>query len=108
MQLNSIPSKVNPIHSLSCLPFDESQNPPDFHDHLSILYDAAGQTQKTYKLKSFTSLADNDDLIHLFIHLPLSKNVPFILDYQSITQVQTGDTHLQQLRNRTPAKFQQQ
>jgi hypothetical protein len=55
-----------------------------------------------------TLLTDNDDLIDLFIHLPLSENVPFVLDYQLIAQVQTGGAHLQQLHNRTPAKFQHQ
>jgi RNase H-like domain found in reverse transcriptase len=95
--------------ALSCLPFDERQNPPDCHNHPSNLYDAAVQTQNTQKLKSFTLLANNDDLIDLFVHLPLSENAPFILDYQLIAQAQmTGDTHLQQLHNDTPAKFQQQ
>jgi hypothetical protein len=94
--------------ALSCLPFNERQNPPDCHNHPNNLYDAIGQTQNTQKLEPFTSLANNDDLIDLFIHLPLSENVPFILDYQSITQVQTGVAHLQQLHNCTPANFQQQ
>jgi hypothetical protein len=73
------------------LPFDERQNPPDRHDHPSNIYDAAGQKQK---LKSFTSLTNDDDLIDLFVHLPLLENVPFVLDYQLIAQVQTGDAHL--------------
>jgi Integrase zinc binding domain len=37
----------------------------------------------------------------------MSENVPFVLDYQSIAQVQIGDAQLQQLRNCTPANFQQ-
>jgi hypothetical protein len=94
--------------TLSRLPFNERQNPPDCHDHPSNLYDATGQTQNTQKLKSFTLLADDDDLIDLFVHLPLLENVPFVLDYQLIAQAQTGDAHLQQLHNRTPANFQQQ
>jgi hypothetical protein len=53
-------------------------------------------------------LADNEDLIDLFVHLPLLEIVPFVLDYQLIAQVQTVDAQLQQLRNSTPAKFQQQ
>jgi hypothetical protein len=91
--------------ALSRLPFDERQNPPDPQDHLSNHYDSQGH----YKIsESFTSLADDDDLIDLFVHLPLSENVTFILDYQSIAQAQIGDAQLQQLRNRTPAMFQQQ
>jgi RNase H-like domain found in reverse transcriptase len=82
--------------ALSSLPFDERQNPSDHHNHPSNLYDATGQPQNTQKLESFTLLADDDDLIDLFVNLPLAENVPFVLDYQSITQAQTGDTHLQQ------------
>jgi hypothetical protein len=93
--------------ALSRLPFDERQNPPDWHNHLVNLYDSTACT-KTKKLESFSLLADDADLIDLFIHLPLLENVPFVLDYQSITQVQTGDAHLQQLRNCTPDKFQEQ
>jgi Integrase zinc binding domain len=78
--------------TLSCLPFNER------HDHLSNLYDATGLKQNMQELKSFTSLANDDDLIDLFVHLL----------YQSIAQAQTGDAHLQQLRNHTPANFQQQ
>jgi hypothetical protein len=89
--------------ALSCLPFDERQNPPDPQDHPSNHYDSQGHYKN---LESFTSLADNDELIDLFVHLPLSENVPFVLDYQSIAQVQIGDAQLQQLRNRTPAMFQ--
>jgi hypothetical protein len=36
------------------------------------------------------------------------ENVPFVLDYQLIAQAQIGDAQLQQLRNCTAAKFQQQ
>jgi Integrase zinc binding domain len=91
--------------ALSCLPFDERQNPPDWHDHPSNQYDA---TVHNKNFKSFSSLANNADLIDLFVHLPLSENVPFVLDYHSIAQAQTGDTHLQQLCNCTPGKFQHQ
>jgi RNase H-like domain found in reverse transcriptase len=91
--------------ALSRLPFDERQNPPDPHNHLSNHYDSQGHYKN---LESFTLLADDDDLIYLFVHLPLSENVPFVLDYQSIAQAQLGDAQLHQLRNSTPAKFQQQ
>jgi RNase H-like domain found in reverse transcriptase/Integrase zinc binding domain len=91
--------------ALSRLPFDERQNPHDHHNHPCNHYDSQGHYKN---LESFTSLADNDNLIDLFVHLPLLENVPFVLDYQSIAQAQLGDTQLQQLRNSTPAKFQQQ
>jgi hypothetical protein len=85
--------------------FDERQNTPDWHNHPRNHYDSKGQNKT---VESFYSLADNnEDLIDLSVHLPLLENVPFVLDYQSIAQVQTGDAHLQQLCNSTPAKFQQ-
>jgi hypothetical protein len=58
--------------------------------------------------KQTKTRVDDADLIDLFIHLPLSENVPFVLNYQSIAQAQIGDAQLQQLRTRTPAMFQQQ
>jgi RNase H-like domain found in reverse transcriptase/Integrase zinc binding domain len=91
--------------TLSCLPFDERQNPPDPHNHPSNHYDSQGRYNN---LESFSLLADDDDLIDLFVHLPLLENLPFVLDYQSIAQVQIGDAQLQQWHNSTPAKFQQQ
>jgi hypothetical protein len=91
--------------ALSHLPFDERHNPPNWHDHRSNHSDSIGQNKQ---LEAFYLLADNEDLIDLFVHLPLSENIPFVLDYQSIALAQTGDTQLQQLRNCTPAEFQQQ
>jgi Integrase zinc binding domain len=79
--------------------------PPDHHNHPSNHYDSQGHYKN---LESFTLLGDNDDLIDLFVHLPLLENVPFVLDYQLIAQAQIGDAQLQQLHNSTPAKFQQQ
>jgi hypothetical protein len=88
--------------TLSRLPFDERQNPPNQHDHPCYLHDATGHIQT---LELYSAIADKANLLDLFVHLPLLENVPFILDYQSIAQVQIGDAQLQQLRNRTPAKF---
>jgi RNase H-like domain found in reverse transcriptase/Integrase zinc binding domain len=108
VQFRYINSESNSLaDALSRLSFDERQNPPDPdpQDHLSNHYDSQGHYKN---LESFTLLADDDDLIDLFVHLPLSENVPFVLDYQLIAQTQIGDAQLQQLRNRTPAKFQQQ
>jgi hypothetical protein len=82
--------------ALSHLPFDERQNPPDRHNHPHNLHDATGHIQT---LESYSAMANNADLLDLFIHLPLSENAPFVLDYQSIVQAQIG--------NRTPANFQQ-
>jgi RNase H-like domain found in reverse transcriptase len=36
----------SPADTLSCLPFDERQNPPVRHDHLSNHYDATGHNKK--------------------------------------------------------------
>jgi hypothetical protein len=46
---------------------------------------------KNKKLKTFSLLADDEDLIDLFVHLPLLENVPFVLAYQLIAQAQSGD-----------------
>jgi hypothetical protein len=97
------------VDALSRLPFDERQNPPDRHDHLHNLPDATGHIQS---LETYSDLADNTDLLDLFLHLPIlhlpmSENVPFVLDYQSIAHTQVGDAQLTLLHNRTPAKFQQ-
>jgi hypothetical protein len=106
VQLHYIKGESNSLtDALSRLPYDESQNPPDRHDHPRNHYDSKGQNKT---LESFYLLAYDEDLIDLFVHLLLSENVPFVLDYQLIAQAQTGDAHLQELRNSTPAKFQQQ
>jgi hypothetical protein len=107
MQLNSVTSKVKPIHLLThflVFPLMRGR----ILQIATITQAISVMLQAKNKLESFTSLIDNDDLIDLFVHLPLLENVPFVLDYQSIAQVQTGDAHLQQLHNCTPAKFQQQ
>jgi RNase H-like domain found in reverse transcriptase len=80
-------------YTLSRLPFDERQNPPNQHDHLHNLHDATGHIQT---LELYSAIADDADLLDLFVHLPLSANVPFVLDYQSIAQAQIGDAQLQQ------------
>jgi hypothetical protein len=92
VQFHYIKGESNSLaDALSRLSFDERQNPPENppnqHDHLSNHSDSIGQNKQ---LESFYSLADNEDLIDLFVHLPLSVNVPFVLDYQSIAHVQTG------------------
>jgi RNase H-like domain found in reverse transcriptase len=104
VQFHYIKGESNSLaDSISCLLFDERQNPPDQHNHLRNHHDSKGQNKT---LESFYSLADNEDLIDLFVHLPLLENVPFVLYYQSIAQAQTREAHLQQLCNSTPAKFQ--
>jgi hypothetical protein len=94
--------------ALSRLPFNERQNPPLHYDAPGNHYDSTGHNNNSDTLEQFYSLADDDDLLDCFVHLPLSENVPFVLDYQSIAQAQAGDAQLQLLRNSTPAKFQQQ
>jgi hypothetical protein len=74
--------------ALSRLPFDE-RSPSNQHNHLRNHYDSTVQKEQ---LESFYLLADDEDVIDLFVHLPLLENAPFVLDYQSIV----------------PAKFQQQ
>jgi hypothetical protein len=96
VQFHYIKGESNSLaDTLSRLPFDD---PFDQHNHPRNYYDSTGQKEQ---LESFYSLADDEDLIDLFVHLPLLENVPFILDYQSIAQAQTGDAQLQQLHNST-------
>jgi hypothetical protein len=46
----------------------------------------------------FHLLAAEDDLLDCFLHLPMSKNIPFVLSFETIAQ-------LQQLREKKPDKF---
>jgi hypothetical protein len=52
-------------------------------------------------------MADEDDPLDCFVHLPLTEIVPFVLLNQDISQAQQGDARLPLLRERTPADFQQ-
>jgi hypothetical protein len=57
-------------------------------------------------LHAYCSIAtDDDDLLDCFIHLPMTENVPFVLDYGRIAQAQGGDAHLMQSRQQHPNKF---
>jgi hypothetical protein len=77
VQFRYIKGEYNSLaDTLSHLPFDERQNPSDLHDHPRKHYDSTGQNEK---IVSFT-LADDVDLIDLFLHLPLLENVPIVLE----------------------------
>jgi Integrase zinc binding domain len=56
----------------------------------------------------FHWLAAEDDLIDCFLYLPMLENIPFVLSYETIAQVQPGDAQLQQLCEKKPNKFIQQ
>jgi hypothetical protein len=59
-------------------------------------------------LDHYHLLAAEDDLIDCLLHLPTSENIPFVLSYETIAQVQPGNAQLQQLREKKPDKFVQQ
>ena len=88
--------------ALSRLPFNEEQN----HHHRSPRttgipsqsQDPTSQFNDTNKIHEYNSSIDDDDLIDLFVHLPQTENVPFLLDYPTIAQAQLGDAQLQLLR----------
>jgi len=94
IQLHYIKGSTNHLaDSLSRLPFDERQDPI-----------APSSTSQ-----SFYSMAiDDSDLLDCFLHLPSSEGVPFVLDYRTIRNAQTGDARLQALRNNQPNAFVQQ
>jgi Integrase zinc binding domain len=56
-------------------------------------------------LDHFHLLAAEDDLIDCFLYLPTLENIPFVLSYETIAQVQPGDAQLQQLHEKKPNKF---
>jgi hypothetical protein len=57
-------------------------------------------------LHAYCSLAtDDDDQLDCFIHLPMTENIPFVLNYGTIAQAQNGDVHLMQLQQQHPNKF---
>jgi hypothetical protein len=59
-------------------------------------------------LNQYNLLASNDDnLIDCFVHLPMTENIPNVLDYRTIAQAQVGDARLLLLRNQHPNKCQQ-
>jgi hypothetical protein len=53
----------------------------------------------------FHLLTAEDDLKDCFLHLPMLENIPFVLSYETIAQVQPGDAQLQQLCIQKPNQF---
>jgi hypothetical protein len=108
----SLTSKVNPITSRriftsslwweaepSLLTYSSGKSwhnhPVNLHDSTTCMHKKQNKASRWWR--SLRSIC----------HPPATENVPFVLDYQSIAQAQSGDTQLQQLHNCTPAKFQQ-
>lgn len=57
----------------------------------------------TDPLDSFYSMAIDDcDLLDCFINLPASSGIPFVLDYETISEGQIGDARLLALRQQKP------
>jgi len=53
----------------------------------------------------FYSMAiDDDNLLDCFIHLHSNEDVPFVMDYQLISEKQVGDARLAKLRQDSPHK----
>ena len=120
-----IPGETNKLaDALSRLPYNERQNPSTLYaasPDLNLDDDTGTQKPCTTQiprqprdpldaedsLQAFSTMADDDDLLDCFVHLPLTENVPFVLSFQDISQAQHGDARLQLLRERTPAEFQQ-
>jgi hypothetical protein len=68
-------------------------------EELGSAYMAANDPWQATKdpLHAYCSIAtDGDNLLDCFIHLPITENVPFVLDYGTIAQAQGGDAHLMQ------------
>jgi hypothetical protein len=124
---NTSKVKQSLADTLSRLPFDERQNPCDLPVNTVVhkleLADAKtmhkGSSRQEWAdeelgsahtapndllhatndpLHTCCSIAtDDDNLLDCFIHLPVTENVPFVLDYGTIAQAQGGDAHLMQL-----------
>jgi hypothetical protein len=103
--------------ALSRLPFNERQNPPKGSQYTPDSFNGPQSTSIRATLKdsitdpptqTFYSLADDDDLLDCFVHLPATEHIPFVLDYQTIAQAQAGDAQLPLLRNQQPNKFTEQ
>ena len=105
--------------ALSRLPLSERQN-TDSHNKLFKdnqpknpldLYRAPlnFETVEYDPLESFYSMAtDENDLLDCFVNLPDQSGIPFVLDYETISQAQTQDAELLELAARYPQKYVQQ
>lgn len=77
--------------ALSCLLFAERQHLIDAQ--LPVEAAPPDPLQNFY-----TMVIDNDDLLDCFVHIPASKSIPFVLNYNTIRNAQARDARLQQLR----------
>jgi hypothetical protein len=109
VQFHYIKGESNSLaDALSRLPFAKRQNPGD-SPVITTLSLSQVPSMDSSDPGYFTSHAlDDDNLIDCFAHLPYTENIPYVLDYQTIAQVQAGDAQLQLLQQRQPNKFQLQ
>ena len=92
--------------ALSCLPFDERQNPRGSSRHSDSFSPVDCYTVND-TLHAFHSSVDDSDLLDLFIYLPPAEHAQFVLDYPTIANAQAGDAQLPLDRQATPLLYQQ-
>ena len=95
--------------ALSRLPFSEEHNQHDSPETALVEYnnEDPNTTDDSHYAHIYSMALENGVLADCLSTLPISEGLPFQLDFGTIRTAQTGDAHLQQLRNDHPDIYQE-